>query len=254
MADFAEKSQQPTPRRRQRARDEGHVAHSAELTSAALLLSGLLLIMLFGYPLVDFLARLMSDCLGGKLELATDSQSIARLFHNTAWQLGAGLLPIFGLSIVVVALVSLVQTGFLFMPSRATPDFSRVSPGSGLSRMFSPPSLVRLALGIVKVGIVAGVAYATLSARRNEIIAAAGFELPQAARFLWELGISTCLKAGLAVAALAVVDYGYQRWRHERDLMMTPQEVREEMRNLQANPQVVARRRELRRKGLGVRG
>ncbi len=113
--------------------------------------------------------------------------------------------------------------------------------------MFSLANLVRLAFGIFKVGIVAAVAFASLKGHRDAILASTGMPLPEMAAFLVNLLLSTTLKIALALLLLAILDFGFQWWKHEQDLRMTTQEVREEMKNLQGDPQVIARRRAVQR-------
>jgi flagellar biosynthesis protein FlhB len=91
------------------------------------------------------------------------------------------------------------------------------------------------------------VAFWSLYHRREEILAVAGMDLAQIAAFIVDITLWTSLKIGIALAVLAALDYGYQRWKQEQDLRMTHQEVREEMRNLQGDPQVIARRRQVQR-------
>jgi flagellar biosynthetic protein FlhB len=83
--------------------------------------------------------------------------------------------------------------------------------------------------------------------RREEILAAAAMDAPQLGKFLIDISLSATLWVGLALVILAILDYAGQRWKHEQDLKMTHQEVREEMRNLQGDPQIVARRRAIHR-------
>jgi flagellar biosynthetic protein FlhB len=100
---------------------------------------------------------------------------------------------------------------------------------------------------LAKVSVIVAVAAACLVPRRHELLSLTGLELPQLGTLAWELCLDTCLKIGLAVAALAALDYGYRRWKLERDARMTPQGMREEMRHLQGDPQLVARRRAMHR-------
>ena len=245
--DAGEKSQEPTPYRRQQAREEGNVVHSQELISVGLLLGVLLALLYSGSQLVDFLGELTASHLGGGAWLSTDSQTITSQWTQVAWGLGKTLLPILGLALLLAIGLNLLQTGFLFVPDKAFPDFNRVNPLSGFSRLFSTTSLVRLALGIIKVAIVGTVAYWHLSQHRDQILLLATLDLGPMALTAWSLCIWTCLKVGLALVLLAIADYGWQRWRYEQDLKMTSQEVREEMRNLQGDPQLIARRRQVQR-------
>jgi flagellar biosynthesis protein FlhB len=116
-----------------------------------------------------------------------------------------------------------------------------------LARLFSMASTMRLAFGIFKIIIICAVAYNVLSKRQNDVLALTGLELPQIALYAWEIVLWTSLKIGLALFILAILDYAYQRWKHENDLKMTPQEVREEMRNQQGDPQVLSRRKSVQR-------
>jgi flagellar biosynthesis protein FlhB len=122
-----------------------------------------------------------------------------------------------------------------------------LDPMQGFRRMFSLSNVVKLAFGLVKIVIVGAVAFWALYSHRTEIIAAAALDVPQLGSFLVSLVLWTSLKIAGALLILALLDYGYQRWKFEQDLRMTPQELREEMRNMQGDPQVAARRRAVQR-------
>jgi len=113
--------------------------------------------------------------------------------------------------------------------------------------MFSLATAIRLAMGLVKMFVVSLAAGWTLYERRDEILNAAGLDLAQLASFVVDILIWTTVKIALALLALAAADYIYQRFRHERDLAMTPQEVREETKSLQGDPQLATRRRQAHR-------
>jgi len=106
---------------------------------------------------------------------------------------------------------------------------------------------VRLAFGLFKIAVIAAVALACVRNELPTILGLAGLGLLEIAVYLGQVLLWTSLKIGLALLVLAILDYGYQYWQHEQDLRMTPQEVREEMRNLEGDPQVVARRRAVQR-------
>jgi flagellar biosynthesis protein FlhB len=95
--------------------------------------------------------------------------------------------------------------------------------------------------------VVSGVAIAVIYMRWDEVLRASGLEIPQLAKFLVSISTSTVLWIGMALLILAILDYGVQRWKYEQDLKMTHQEVREEMKNLQGDPQIIARRRAIQR-------
>ena len=252
--DSGEKSIDPSPHRRQQARDEGQVARSQDLSSAGLLLGGLAILIFTGGALLEYLVGFLSSYLGGKPWMdainsgtPTDVDLVTTQWNVLTSGLAKVLLPVLGLVTLLAIGLNLVQTGFLFLPGKLMPDASRINPLTGLGRMVSLSSAMRLAFGIFKIGVIAAVTFVSVYDRRHELIGLAGLDLPQIAIFAWEACFWTSVKIGIALMILAVVDYGYQRWKYEQDLKMTPQEMREEMRNLQGDPQVTARRRTMQR-------
>src|SRR6185295_17774648 len=139
------------------------------------------------------------------------------------------------------------QVGLLWVPDRLAPDLSRLSPLAGLKRIFSLSGTARLGFGLVKVLLVSCVAIAVLWSRWDEVLRAGGLTIPQFTKFLVSISMSTTLWIGAVLLILAILDYGVQRWKYESDLRMTHQEVREEMKNLQGDPQIIARRRAIQR-------
>jgi flagellar biosynthetic protein FlhB len=245
--DAGEKSLDPTQHRREQAREEGQVVQSQDLTSAAMLMLGLALLLWYSGTLGEFFTALLRKYLGGDPWLVADSDFVIGHWRATAWSFSRTMLPLLGLLLLGGIAINLAQVGILFLPNKLAPDLSRLDPMAGMGRIFSLQNLVKLAFGIVKVIIIGAVAYRALMNRKDDLIGLAALDLPQAGLLMWELCIWTCLKIALALLILAILDYFWQRFRFEQDLKMTPQEMREEMRNLQGDPQMVARRRQVQR-------
>jgi len=244
---FGDKSHEATPFRRQKAREEGNVAKSHDLASAVLLIGSLLAIMYLGASVCTFLGQLTQYQLGGDARLAADPQWAIGIWNVVVNGLAKVLLPVFGVFLLLAVAVNVAQVGFLFLPNKLALDPSHVNPVKGVRRLISLTNVVRLALGIFKVLVVAAVAFASLWGQREAILSLGTMEVGQIAAFIASITIWTCLKVGAALLGLALIDFAYQRWKHERDLRMTPQEVREEMKTLQGDPQVLARRRAVQR-------
>jgi flagellar biosynthetic protein FlhB len=244
MPDYSgDKSQEPTPHRRQKAREEGSVARSQDLGSAVLLLMGLGVLWACGTSLVEFLAAYGRRQLGGEAWVSADASFASAHCSGMLWELARHMLPILGLILVGAVVVNLGQIGFFFLPAKLGLDVSRIDPLAGLRRMFSLDNVVRLAFALLKLAIIGGVACVCLYQDFPRILELGGLRISEIAASVWQLVFWTGMKIGLALLVLAVLDYGYQYWRHEQDLRMTPQEVREEMRNLEGDPQITARRR-----------
>jgi flagellar biosynthetic protein FlhB len=253
MSESDDKTQAPTQRRRQQAREAGQVAHSSDLGSAVLLLGSLGLILLAGSAVVSFLVEFLQASLSGKawqagLDASAARDSAIQQWHALAATLGRLLLPLLGGATLLALAVHGVQTAFLFIPQKMLPNFSRVNPLSGLGRIWSGENFARLAFGLCKLAAVAAVGLAGLWSRRHDLASLTSFDVPQLAARAWEACLWSCLEMGGALLALAAVDYLFQRSRLERSLQMTPQEIREEMRELQGDPQLAARRRDMARR------
>ena len=242
-----DRSQEATPHRRQQAREEGNVVKSHDLASAALLLLGVGALLYSGGGVVDFLAHYAQQQLGGEAWLSADAPFIVSRAHEALGTLAGRILPVLGLLFMGAVLIELGQVGFLFLPEKLMPDLTRLDPLKGLQRMFSLAGVVRLAFGLIKVIVVATVAGVAIYQQRAMILGLGQLTVPQIASYLVEMLLWTTLKIAAALCILAILDYGFQRWRHEQDLRMSSQEVREELKNLEGNPQVAARRRVVQR-------
>ena len=242
-----DKSQDPTPHRRQQAREEGSAAKSQDLTSAALLLAAMGALWMSGASLADFFAAYGRRQLGGPAWLDADAAFATAEYNGAIGELARCLLPILGLILAAAVVVNVGQIGFFFLPAKVGMDISRIDPLKSLGRMFSLDNVVRLVFALFKLALIVGVALACLYQDLPTILGLSGLRLPQIAATICQLLFWTAVKIGLALLVLAVIDYGYQYWRHEQDLRMTPQEVREELRNLEGDPQIIARRRAVQR-------
>jgi flagellar biosynthetic protein FlhB len=246
MPDYTgDKSLDPTPHRRQQARREGHLAKSHDLAAAVLLLAGLGAVLMLGGGLVAFLADYCRAQLGGEPWLTADATGVASHWNATLWALGRRLLPLLGLICLAGAGINVLQTGFLFLPDRLALDFTRLDPLQGLRRVFSAAGVVRLGFGLFKLAIAMAVAGVALYGQRAAILGLCALAPPALALQMAQILLWTALKVAGALFVLSLLDYGYQWWRNEQDLKMTPQELREEMRNLEGNPQVIARRKQV---------
>ncbi len=242
-----DKTQDATPHRRQQAREEGQVASSQDLNSAAILVVGLVALMTLGPPVMDFAADLFRRQLGGDAQLTIDRSTFIAQWSAMCFELAKVVLPILGSILLGAIAINLMQVGILFAPKRIVPDISRINPLKGVKRMVSLSAAMRLAFGIFKILIIGTVAVISVYSQWGAILQTAAMGPPQLAAFVAQITLWTTLKMAIALLILAIFDYAYQKWKFEQDLKMTTQEVREEMKNLQGDPQVAARRRAVQR-------
>jgi flagellar biosynthetic protein FlhB len=227
-----DKTEAPTPRRRQRAEEEGNIARSQDLVAAALMVGAMLLLKYYGEGVILSLRTLMAEMLGGaSLSDFSDNGALHSLVRAVAGA-GRALAPLF---------IGLV----LINPARLQPNLAALNPFARLGRLFGGRSPVQGAMTLVKFAIIAGVAYSALHDRLMLIITAQGLEFLQ----IFSLGAgvvyAVVFRIGVALLVLAILDYAWQRYRHEQDLKMSKQEVKDEMRSMDGDPKIKQRRRQI---------
>lgn len=242
-----EKTFDATPHRRQQAREKGQVAYSQDLGSAALLLVAAGLLRALGPGIINASSELLYRNLGEVGTLTGDGAVLTGEVQKVLTGIGFALLPLMMLLMLAAAASSVFQIGFLFVPERLAPDFSRISPLAGVKRIVSLQGVMRLGFGLLKVLLVVGVAGVAIWLQSDEIMLASALSIPQIATLLVNVTVTTLLWVGGALFILALFDFAFQKWKHEQDLKMTHQEVKEEMKNLQGDPHVVARRKQVQR-------
>jgi len=244
---FGEKQHEATPHRRQKAREEGQVARSNDLASAIMLLAALITLMYAGRQIAVFLGWFTIEQFSEPTVRHADSQLALAAWATVTVGLAKTLLPVFLVLVLVALIANIGQTGFLFVPKRVAPNPDHINPLKGLQRLFSLNSAMRLTFGVFKILVVGCVGLASLYARSAEILAASQLEVGPLAVFIADVLFWTVLYVAIALLILAIIDYAYQRWKFEQDIRMTTQEMREEMKTLQGDPQIIARRRQVQR-------
>ncbi len=248
MADQdGDKTQDATPHRRQEAREQGEVARSQDLASAAVLVVGLALLYSWCGVISDFFSTFTARQLGGSAWIQTDVDTTVAQLRQLMLLVGRTLGPLFGLILLTAVCANLFQFGLLFLPEKLMPEFGRINPLPAFARIFSMANLVKLGFGLLKIILVGSIAYYDLSGQVDQIMSSTEHEVPRLALFLLTTLFWTTFKIACALLILALLDYAFQWWKHEQDMKMTTQEVREEMKNMQGDPQIIARRRQVQR-------
>ncbi|MEW6546447.1 MAG: flagellar biosynthesis protein FlhB [Bacillota bacterium] len=238
---FAEDKPFPaTPRKRQEARKRGQVFRSQEATAAAVVLAALVACRYF-LPLAAQAWQDMVCALWSRPLPDLDWDNLALVVVPAGRALALGALPVMGVALLAGLAVNLGQVGFLFSTGPLSLDFGRLDPVRGLGRLFSRRSLAELLKGLLKVTIVGYVCYLTVSSRRELLVTLPLLPLPEALRTAGQVAYQMVLWAGAGFVILAAADWFYQRWEYEVSLRMSRQELKEEFRQTEGNPELRAR-------------
>jgi flagellar biosynthetic protein FlhB len=244
-ASHEDRTEQPTPRREESALQEGRLPRSQDLGGAVALLAAGLAIGPGGTLLVDALGRAVHASLAAGPSALSDPRATAEWIRWVGSEVAIAFLP-FGATLAGLAvLVGAGQARGTFTTKPLQPDWSRLSPAKNIGRFLTLRPAVDLVKAVFKVTIVAAVVYFVLAGALDELS-----RLPQSGpaalvEVLRSEVARVLLAAGLAMLALAVLDYGYQSWQHRRELRMTKDEVRRELRETEGDPLIRARLRSL---------
>ncbi|HEV2285232.1 MAG TPA: flagellar biosynthesis protein FlhB [Steroidobacteraceae bacterium] len=240
-----ERTEQPTTKRREQAREQGQVPRSADLGAALVLLTAAAGLELLGGWSGRQLNALMRAGLSFPRERALDeSAALGTLASMTAHALYA-CAPLWGLTVLAALAAPLALGGRGFHPKALLPDFSRLSPGAGFARMFSLNGAVELGKAFAKFGLLALVAALVLWRQSGAILALSAEPVPVAIVHAASITGVALLALAATLALIAAVDVPWQLWRYTQQLRMTREQVREEMKESEGSPEVKGRIRKI---------
>jgi flagellar biosynthetic protein FlhB len=243
--DSGDKTETPTPRRREEAREQGQIARSSDLTAAVLLLGFLMMLDVFGPGLVNtfriILTELFSAASLSDLRTETIGPAILRAVSLAA----RAVAPLLIGAVVIGVVVNVLQVGIFISGKRLQPNMGLLNPLRGLERLFASEGLAHLVMNLLKFSLVATVAWHAVRDRMEQIVIVQQLGYMQA----FGLGSAIIYSVGIRIAimllVLALLDYGWQKFKTEREMRMTKQEIKEEMRRMEGDPKIKQRRRQI---------
>ncbi|MHB1419370.1 MAG: flagellar biosynthesis protein FlhB [Bacillota bacterium] len=242
-----EKSEDATPHRRQEVRKKGQTTRSGDLNAAVGLLAVVVVMLFSRNAIINQMSRMLSSFLGQHLERNLDVGGLMSL----AWQ-GTGYYmrlvgPMFLAAAVAGIAVNLAQSGFMFAPNVIQPKFSYLNPLEGAQRIFSRKSLVELLKSLAKVTLVSLVGYNIVRSRIDELLFLMDTDITQIFMTVTDVILKVALNVIMVFLVIGAIDYIFQRREFNRRIMMSKQEIKEETRQTEGDPQIRSRLREKQR-------
>ena len=238
-----EKTEQPTPRKLEDALKKGQIARSPEVQTACVLLGALAALTFAGKEIWQSLVNTMVLTLGHlhDTQITTDSLQAQGIAGSLVFFKCAG--PVVGGTMLAGVLASAIQNRFNISSEALNLNWNKLNPVEGFQRLFSFRSTVPTLVSIIKLTVVIALTYAEVQNILTDPVFTTSVSVSRMAGFLAEVSLRIFLRVSLALLVIAAADYGYQWWRTHRDMMMTKEEVKEEMKSSEGNPQVKAARR-----------
>ncbi|MGR5261746.1 flagellar biosynthesis protein FlhB [Vibrio astriarenae] len=246
-SDGQERTEEATPRRKQQAQEKGQVARSKELASVSVLIIGSVSLMWFGGMLATALYQMMSRIFTLSREEIFD---VGKLGDIAFGALGSLIFPLL-LILIVLFFAALAGAaglgGIRFSAEAARPKLSKLNPLSGLKRMVGKQSAVELIKSILKVGLVAGVAFFLIDSSRADLLQLSTDVYPQNIFHSLDILLNFVLLISCSLLVVVAIDIPFQVWQHNEQLKMTKQEIKDEFKDTEGKPEVKGRIRMLQR-------
>lgn len=245
--DQGDKTEQATDQRREEFRKRGQVAMTRELGSAIFFLVGAGLMYASGRFFLQNIFEIFNRTLGGDLIQLFREGKLADVFSFVGLKLVILTGPVFIMALVIGVGSHVIQTGFLQIEDALSPNLNKLNPLNALGRIFSMRGVAELFKSILKMSAIAMVMYLLLKAEVRQIPYLAGYSISQMMSYLGEILFKLLVGTGFFMLALALADYFFQRWQLEKEMMMTKEEVKQELKSRDGDPLVKARIRKVQR-------
>lgn len=240
-ADTGERTEEATQQRREDFRKRGQVAQTRELSSVLLLFASVLMIWMMSRFFFQQIFEVFQYSMGDMLVTAVRTGDYLSALRFSVTKLTLIVLPILGMFWVVGFISSMLQIGFLYNEEALQIRWERMDPVSGFKRMLSMKALIEGVKAVLKLSCIIGISYILLKKQVDMLPLLANFSMAQIFIFLGDLSIRLLSGVGFFMLTLSGLDYFYQRWELEREMRMTKQEVKEEVKSREGDPLIRAR-------------
>ncbi|MDO9469262.1 MAG: flagellar biosynthesis protein FlhB [Nitrosomonas sp.] len=242
-----EKTEEATPKRLEKAREEGQVARSLELTTFSVMLVAAAGLLFMGADMMDKLMRIMKAGMQMERDLAFQTDLMLNRLYELAFEGLISIAPILFLLLVVAFFAPMLLSGWMFSTKALMPKFDRIDPFKGLGRIFSVNSLIELVKAILKTVVIGSVAALVIWHNKEAVMALMTMPVHLGISRTGDfLAMSFLLIVG-AMMLVVVIDVPYKIWEHAKQLRMTKEEIRKENKDNEGDPFVKARIRGLQR-------
>lgn len=233
-----EKTEDATPRRREKAREEGQVAKSTEITTAAILVIMFSVLRIFGLGMAQRIVDMFATIINLMGTRNIDMKLMEELLHYVIIEMGLIMFPVLAIAFAVGFITNVVQVGWKPSFKPMQPKLSNINPLSGIKRMFSLKTVVELIKSILKISIILVIVYLQIRDYENLFYIFYDKTLFEAYGAILTIALDVGIRIGAFFIVVALIDYIYQRYSVNKKLKMSKQEVKDEYKLMEGNPEV----------------
>ncbi|AKN33963.1 flagellar biosynthesis protein FlhB [Clostridium carboxidivorans P7] len=233
-----DKTEEATPKKKSDARKKGQIAKSKEIALALTLLASTIVIVALGGYVGNGLKSTLIVFLNNYLTMSLSYDSVQKIAFIVVWRIGIIFLPVVLPIMFMGVLANFLQTGALITSEPLKPDFSKLNPINGFKRIFSMRTVMELFKDLAMVSIVGFVGYKFVKDNYEYILTLGSLNAQAVAAAVSKLTINIFFRITILMIIIALIDYVYQRFQFNKDLKMSKQEVKEEYKQDEGDPQI----------------
>jgi len=241
----AEKTEQPTPRRINKARQEGQVPQGQELMSVASIMVLVAMVGLLAPKLMQWLAMQMTQGMSGEVSVFSDSRTFIKFVNAKIVDSTLVICPILAALVAGSVLAGVAVSGLNFAPKAVKLKLSSINPAKGLQKLFNAKSMVHLCASILKLFFVSVIIWLYIRSRLDVLASLRWAWSAQIMAVIARVILGLMIRICAALLVIGIADTFYQKWKYIQDLKMTRQEVKEEHKQTEGSPEVKARVRKI---------
>jgi len=238
-----DKTHQATPHKKQKSRQEGNVPKSQDLCSAAILIAGIGALKLLGPAMADQISWVFRVVYSDLLNIEITPEIISNYFRLGVFFMLKLLIPFLLVIAIAGLMINFFQHGFLFTTKPLKPKLERLDPIKNAKNKFGIRGFVELAKGLFKVAVVGIVAYLSIKAEILNFAILMDQGVSAISTSIVLSGFKLGMKLAIAILILGLIDWKFQQWKHNKDMMMSHQDVRDEHKMMEGDPKLKAKMR-----------
>jgi len=235
-----ERTEAPTPKRREDARRQGNVSHSQEVVSIGVLLAAVVGLRVVGPAMWGNMESTLREGLSNPSHQDFTRESAMKFGQDSGFNMLMILGPLFAILVLSAVALNLAQTGFIVSGAKLKPKLSNLNPGTGIKRIVSTDGLMSMGKALTKMSVISIFVWMTMQSRMAELTSLGELGVGPATANLAGIAFDVALRSVVVLFGMALADYVWQRRKWMSKLRMSKQELKQEMRESDGDPQIKA--------------